>query len=264
MGGIEKPSADVLRAFGAAGATAERLQGGRGLTWRAGDVILRPRGEAEEADWRSGVLALLPHDSGFRTARPVPARDGSWASGGWEAWTRLSGSADERRVVDVIRAGEAFHRALAGLTRPAFIAKSHDLWSVADRMAWGEEPLPRSPLLDRLARRFAPVRSPSQVIHGDLLGNVLFAPDAAPAVIDWAPYWRPAGLGAAIAAVDAACWHGWPPSRLGELGRDVAEWPQLLMRALAFRIATQENHGQWDRGLQERHDPVVAAVEALC
>jgi len=260
------PTAGVLRAFGVGGASLERLAGGRGLTWRAGDVVLRPHDGAVVTDWRADVLAGLPHSSAFRTPRPIAAADGGWRAGDWEAWGFLPGHADEARVEDVIRAGTAFHRALAHVDRPAFLGdgpdrdRSDDPWSRADRMAWDEEPLPRDPSLDRLAAAFQPVHAPSQLVHGDLLGNVLFADGSPPTVIDWPPYWRPAGLGAAIAAADAVCWHGFPLDGLGALGDGVADWPQLLVRALAFRIATLSLLGGWDAAGADRHRPVIDAL----
>jgi len=142
------------------------------------------------------------------------------------------------------------------------MGRSDDLWNRADRMAWEEELLPPGDLLAAAAREFRRVAAPLQVIHGDLLGNVLFEPGSAPAIIDWAPYWRPAGLGLAIAAVDAACWHGWPSDRLNELGAGIAFWGQLLIRALAFRVATQVNHDRWDADMEARHAPVLDAAIA--
>jgi prepilin-type processing-associated H-X9-DG protein len=130
-------------------------------------------------------------------------------------------------------------------------------------MAWEEIPLAADPMLERLAAEFCRVESPSQLIHGDLLGNVLFADGEPPTIIDWAPYWRPSALGAAIAVVDAVCWHGVPVESVPSLGRGVTEWEQLLVRALTFRMATLHLLGIWDRALAERHDPVVRAIVAL-
>lgn len=257
---MSRPGPEVLRAFAVGGEPLGRLTGGRGLTWRAGDVVLRPHDGAAESDWRSGVLATLGHTSGFRTPRPVATRAGGWRADGWEAWEWLPGAADETRVEDVVRTGAAFHRAVAHLERPAFLDAADDAWSRADRIAWGEAPLPRDPTLERLGAAFRAVSSPSQLVHGDLLGNVLFAAGRTPAVIDWAPYWRPAGLGAAIAAVDAVCWHGVPLDRLDALGDGAAEWSQLLVRALTFRIATLHLLGAWDAGTADRHRPVVDAL----
>lgn len=260
-----RPAPPVLRAFGVHDRPLVRLGGGRGLTWRAGDVVLRPSGDPLEARWRSDTLARLVHSAGFRSPRPVATKSGEWivddgTGDGWEAWRWVDGRTDPTRVDDVIAAGAAFHRAIAHLPRPDFLDPRDEPWSRADRMAWGGTALPDEPTLDRLSATFRPVTSASQLVHGDLLGNVLFTPGEPPMVFDWAPYWRPAGFGAAIAAVDAVCWHGVDASRLGVLGSDVAEWPQLLVRALAFRIATLHLLDAWDADQTARHRPVVDAV----
>jgi uncharacterized protein (TIGR02569 family) len=175
----------------------------------------------------------------------------------------MPGKADESRVLDVVRAGIAFHHAISALPRPAFIDTSDDPWARADRIAWEEAPLPADAMLEHLAAQFHPVESPSQLIHGDLLGNVLFAEGEPPTIIDWAPYWRPVGLAAAIAAVDAVCWHNAPIELLPVVGRDIAEWEQLLVRALTFRMATLHLRDAWSPSLADRHAPVTDAIVAL-
>lgn len=261
----DHPDAAVLRAFGVAGVPPVRLDGGRGLTWRAGDVVLRPDDGAAVTDWRAEVLVTLPHTPAFRTPRPVATGDGGWRCGGWEAWEYLDARADPTCIEEVLDVGRAFHRAVAHLERPSFLddsapERSGNPWSRADRMAWGEQPLPAEPTLDRLATAFRPVDLPSQLVHGDLLGNVLFAPGSPAAVIDWPPYWRPAAFGEAVAVVDAVCWHGVPTARMHALGRGTAEWPQLLVRALAFRIATLHLLGAWDAAAAGHHRQVVDAL----
>lgn len=256
-----------MRAFGVAGVTPVRLPGGRGLTWRAGPVVLRPHDGPAVTDWRAGVLDDLDDTSAFRTPRPVRTTTGAWRAGEWEAWSWVPGQPDPSRIEAVLDAGRAFHRAIARLERPAFLVDPSglldDAWSRADRMAWGEEPLPADPTLDRLAHAFRPVDALSQVVHGDLLGNVLFTDGAPPTIIDWPPYWRPTGFGEAVAVVDAVCWHGVPTSALVPLGRGTAEWPQLLVRALAFRIATLHLLGAWDDIATARHAAVVDAVASV-
>lgn len=253
------PPHTVFAAFGAF-ETPERLDGGRGLTWRSGQVVVRPTAGPEEASWKSEVLATI-HAEGFTVPRPIPDYRGNWVHDGWQASEWIPGAADETRVRDIVCAGQAFHRAIAGLPRPSFIAASNDPWSKADRIAWGEATLPADELLELLVAEYRPIDTPSQVIHGDLLGNVLFAQGRPPAIIDWAPYWRPPGFGAAIAVVDAACWHGYPHHALAD--HNVSHWQQLLLRALVFRIATLHLLGRWDDSQAERHSPVAVAVIAL-
>jgi len=77
-----------------------------------------------------------------------------------------------------------------------------------------------------------------QVIDGDLSGNVLFASGQVPAVIDFVPYWRPAGFSLAIVVADAVSWFGAEPAlalRLLEQGRLV-----LLARAALCRLVTSD------------------------
>lgn len=226
-------------------------------------MVVRPTGDEGEANWRSGVLERLVHTAEFRTPRPIKAASGQWVVDGWEALQWMPGAADESRVPDVIRAGTAFHEAISALPRPAFIDTSDDPWARADRIAWEEAPLPSDVMLERLAAAFQPVESPSQLIHGDLLGNVLFAENEPPTIIDWAPYWRPVGLAAAIAAVDAVCWHDTPIERLPEIGQGIAEWEQLLVRALAFRMTTLHLRDVWDSSLADHHAPVMDAILAF-
>lgn len=265
MSSPRRPSTRALAEFGAAtaadatGAILDNLSGGRGLTWRCGDVILRPSGADAETTWKAEILAALEHAPDFRTPRPVPARSGGWSVDGWEAWQWLPGHADESRVADVLRAGAAFHAALASLERPDFLDAADDPWARADRVAWEEEPAPANEMLRRLVAAFRPVADPSQVVHGDLLGNVMFAPGHPPEIIDWAAYWRPTGYADAIVVADAACWHGLPAQRMRELlGGD----GQHLIRALVFRIATFELLGVWDAQMEARHRPAVDAALA--
>ncbi|MDO5663472.1 MAG: hypothetical protein Q4G40_12310 [Brachybacterium sp.] len=174
----------------------------------------------------------------------------------------MPGKADERRVDEVLAAGAAFHDALADLPRPAFLDAAEDPWSVADRVAWGEAPPPTGDLVESLLAECGEPTEPCQIIHGDLLGNVLFADGHPPTIIDWAPYWRPAGYSAAVAVVDAVCWHRVPLAAL-LVDRGYASWRELLLRALVFRTATLQLLEAWDHDMNARHGPVAEAILRL-
>ncbi|MEK8145735.1 hypothetical protein NKH18_44060 [Streptomyces sp. M10(2022)] len=64
------------------------------------------------------------------------------------------------------------------------------------------------PLLLRLQSLREAVDAPDRLVHGDLTGNVLFAPGLSPAVIDFSAYWRPVAYADAVVAVDGLLWHG--------------------------------------------------------
>ena len=80
-----------------------------------------------------------------------------------------------------------------------------------------------------------PVGAPSQLIHGDLTRNVLFADGLPPAIIDFLPYWRPTAYASTIVAVDAVVWFDADPHLLVTLAA-LPDGAQLLVRALLFRL----------------------------
>jgi hypothetical protein len=77
-------------------------------------------------------------------------------------------------------------------------------------------------------------------MHGDLTGNVLFHDTLPPAVIDFAPYFRPPTYASAIVVADAVCWEGAPKSLLDAVPR------QFLLRALIYRGVTSLEFGSSD------------------
>jgi uncharacterized protein (TIGR02569 family) len=251
------PPGGVLAAFGVR-VVPERLPGGQGDTWRAGDIVLKPA-EGDATLWRAPVLDSLPGSPDFRVARPLRTRDGEWICDGWEAMWAVPGEPDPRRVDDVVRTGAAFHQAVARVPRPSFLDLRDDPWAYADRLAWNE-PTPTgatapSPLLEPLFAARHPVHLPAQIVHGDLAGNVLFADGLTPAIIDWSPYWRPPAWASAVAVVDALCWHGAQPAVIDRWAH-LPEWGQMLIRALIYRIATWSAAG-WPTPPDSAYRPVV-------
>lgn len=135
------------------------MVGGRGLTWRSGHVVVRPVGESEEATWKSQVLTEIDRSEEFTFPRPIRDDQGNWVHQGWQAIEWIPGIADETRAGDIVRAGEAFHRAIAGLARPVFITESNDPWSKADRIAWGEATLPADEDIELLVAEYRAVNN---------------------------------------------------------------------------------------------------------
>jgi len=232
-------------------------------------MVLKPAGDLRVARWTAGLYLSLSgrQDPGFRVPRPLrrPAGNGTagdWVAqdsetGAWVAWQWLPGEPADwagrsPAWPGLIAASRAFHAALAGWPAPSWLGTNGSQWTVGDQVAWGERdpasvvaaaPAPLGGQLRRLLAALRPVRLPAQLIHGDLGGNVLFAAGEPPAVIDFSPYWRPAGLALAVAAVDALMWSGADPAILGPLAAQAETGPgdfgQLLARALVYRLVTE-------------------------
>jgi len=248
IGSLAVPPPDhVLRAFGAATDPPELVDGARRSGWRCGNIVIRPVEDPAQASWLATTFEQL-QVTGVRLARPVRSSDGRWVVAGWSAQRFVSGS-PAPRIDDILAAAVALHEALAPVPEPRFLRDRTDLHSWADRLSWGdvddEDGRTGSGhggrLFAALAAGRRPVDTTSQVVHGELFGNVLFAGSAPPAVIDITPYWRPASWAAAVIAVDALSWGGASTDLLGEWN-ELPEWPQMLRRALLFRLAVSLSH----------------------
>ena len=253
----------VLAAFGLNAARPAALGAGWEDGWRCGEVVLSQVADHARAAWSAKVRETLFVD-GVRLARPVRSTDGRFVVSGWRADTFVAGT-PEPRYDEVVSAAVRLHEATAKLERPRFLTQPPsapwaevDVFIAADRAAWEDRPLHSLPsgarlapgsadgqrsieLLQALAILRKPTRSPNQLVHGDLYGTVLFAGAAAPGITDITPYWRPTSWAAGVAVVDALSW-GDADDGLVERWDALPEWPQMLLRALMFRLAVHALH----------------------
>ncbi|HET9876997.1 MAG TPA: TIGR02569 family protein [Mycobacterium sp.] len=260
---IEPPPAHVLAAFGLRSAHPLPLGAGWGGGWKCGEVVLSTVADHARAAWSANVRETLFVD-GIRLARPVRSTDGRYVVSGWRADTFVAGSPEPRHD-EVVSAAVRLHEATAKLERPRFLTRAPvapwaevDVFIAADRAAWEERPFqslqqggqvaPGSSdgqrsmdLINQLARLRRTTKSPSQLVHGDLYGTVLFAGAAAPGITDITPYWRPTSWAAGVVVVDALSW-GDADDGLIERWDTLPEWPQMLLRALMFRLAVHALH----------------------
>jgi len=256
------PPISVVQSFGGAG-TPVPIAGGRGNSWRVGELVLRPFDPDEPPlDWQEGVLAPIKSPD-FRVSLPVRTTAGGFESEGWCAWQFVEGEHYERRWAEIITVGERFHRALANARQPKFIARRTDPWAIGDRVAWDDtsaEPFMHFEHLRPLIAARRPLAMRRQLVHGDLTGNVLFAHTLAPAVIDLSPFWRPPGYASAIVVADALVWEGADESLL-EAAAHIPDFPQFLVRALIMRVVVDRLFREGEPARSNDDDPFLGAVE---
>ncbi|MEV4876704.1 aminoglycoside phosphotransferase [Streptomyces cyaneofuscatus] len=235
------PPRSVLDAFGLRG-IPEPLAGGQGRSVRVGAAVLKPAEGAEgESEWAASVLERLPRGAGFRVPRPLRSAEGDAVVEGWTAAEFVDGRPGPgRRWPGVVAAGRAFHAALREQPRPGFLDRRTHPWAVADRVAWGEGEAGvvaelAEPLALLLSLRRPVEERAAQIVHGDLAGNVLFAPGQDPVVIDFSPYWRPPLYAEAVVIADGLLWYEPAPGLLVG-GAGDPRWRQMLIRALIFRL----------------------------
>jgi len=232
---------DIVKNFRLTG-IPKLLSGGQGLSYLCGNTVIKPVDDAEESTWTASVFFNLSSIF-LRIPKPVRATDGNWIYKGWCAYSFIDGETTKKRWSEKINVGREFHSLLQDTEKPSFLEKRTHPWAIADKMVWGESKLKYSKALAPVVSRLLPfvqeITLPSQIIHGDLSGNILFHLDLKPGVIDFSPYWRPAEYATAIIIVDSMVWEHAPIDLLNEMP-DTEQMNQLLIRAALWRIITTE------------------------
>jgi len=234
------PNQDILEAFGVFGEPA-LLRGGQDTCYRVENIVLKPTNNNLEASWIADINSNLVSDK-FRVAKPARAKDGSWIFNGWTASEFLEGEHRLDHYGEAIEVSRNFHEALVGIPKPDWFDKKTDVFALSDRMAWGEIPIPDFDMINKPFKKIFDLlnanRLPNQLVHGDWgPDQILFHGTLTPAVLDMTPYFRPANYPIADMLVSSLVDKNADPSILA-LGIPIANFDQLALRALIFRICT--------------------------
>ncbi|KFY31294.1 hypothetical protein V494_07975, partial [Pseudogymnoascus sp. VKM F-4513 (FW-928)] len=238
------------------------LPGGQGTSYLTSTTILKliPPTPAEEAEWTSQTLSLLSPSPHYTLPMPLLSSAGTYVYENWTATTYHPGTDNPTgHWPALFSAAQHFHKALEGVPEPPFLAQRKHPWAIGDRVAWSEDSptRPITPPLVQLYTHLLTLRHdittrPSQLVHGDLSGNVLFPPSvaAAPVIIDFSPFFRCVEYSIAIAVVDGIADFGVEEgeilgaSGLLDAGKGGVEERrafavQMLIRALIFRVVAR-------------------------
>jgi uncharacterized protein (TIGR02569 family) len=249
---MTQPASDVLEAFGISTRPVP-VAGGRNLCFKAGDIILKPSDDDQEAEYVGSlchsIAALQP--TNYYVPEPITSQLG-YVYKGWTAWTFLPGKS-EPNLEAILEACRGFHADTATLSteKPEFLKQRLDRFTEADSVTWEEKTLDEvadvnteilsiiQPALDQLLKLRKPILADlkNQLIHGDLTGNILFDADTnvPPGIIDITLYWRPALYAEAIIVADGLAWLGKGAELIEAFGTDEVRL-QLLVRALYWRL----------------------------
>ncbi len=236
---LDAPPSRVLEAFGVTG-PAIRLMGGEGTCYRIGSLVLKPTKNIVQASWLANTNAKLTSNL-FRVPKSVQTKDGSWTFDGWTASEFLEGEHRPNVYAQAIELSHVFHKALQGIPKPDWLDQRTDVFAIADKIAWGELPLPdyepAHETLKKIMHELGENRLPHQLIHGDWgPGQILFHETFPPAVLDLTPYFRPAGYPIADMLLSAV--RDGSDISILDLGKPIQDFDQLVLRALLFRTCT--------------------------
>jgi uncharacterized protein (TIGR02569 family) len=232
------PPPEVLNAFDLSPGAPISIEAGQRDTFRLANVALKRCHDPEQTEWLSAILENLPQIS-FRTTRPLRANTGTFVVDDWSAANWIEGDLNlADRWHSAITALDAFHFALAHVPDHPVLHRIHNPFGKADALVWSNETPETSlgPTADQLFKCRRPITLASQLIQGDpSAGNFLFTLNLPPAIIDIAPYWRPANYSIALFIADGIAWSGAPVNLIDHV-KYRPEMDQLFIRAILFRL----------------------------
>lgn len=267
-----RPSEHVLDMFAVPGDTVP-APGGTGERVRAGDLVLSPGRDADTLDALAPSMARLAADldtrpgrdrRDLRIAMPVPARDGSWTVDGWAATRHEPGTVPLTDLAATRAVGAVLHAELAVRIPSPVLPHRQDRRARAERVAFGDDPLPADVAVDQELLRVlvehgasTPI-GPDQLVHGGLAGTVLLDPRGAPVVTDITPHRRPVLWAEAVLVLDSVLRHGSDPAVMREWVAGAAG--AAMARAAVFRLLDDDpaDLPAYRRAL----DPLLASLEA--
>ncbi len=259
---INPPTKEIARAFGSS-VEPERLEGGQGTSYRSGEIMLKPADSAEYSEWIAELFSSLPASPGVRFARPIKSSSDEWIYDGYVGWEFLEGEHIEGYYHDKLIASKIFHKSLAGVAKPKFLATPTGPWSAADQIVWQGSSFEYSQefmdLINQITPHLKPVDGSEQLIHGDLLGNFLISDNLSPAIIDFSPVWAPVGFAEGIMLVDAITWEGATATDLAVFN-SVPNIVQFAWRGVFRRIAEQAEQIKW---LNKDKNQAIEAAQAF-
>ncbi|MHA1927203.1 MAG: hypothetical protein ACTSV2_01350 [Candidatus Thorarchaeota archaeon] len=271
--GSPNPSKLVLDAFRIRGDVTP-LSGASKRAYLAGNTILKYSPESNEVElvWLSNLLGRIQSHN-FRLQKFIKSNEGHYLVDGWLAYDCMPG--EFFNDIDYLRQKrnvlQLFHTAIKNEPLPPHLmSEKKDPWTIADRMAWGEQPIicheRLRTAIGTLVDFVEPLDLPNQLIQGDP-ENVLFSDDAPPALIDISWHFRPADFSLAVLAVDVvSCWCKGKCMCLdsGEvysIFEDIDHIDQLLLRAILRRVLELEGLRKYDETYLETVSGLLPAIK---
>lgn len=240
------------------------LSGGEGQTYKSGKIILKKTNNEIESIGLADFVYNLEIKPGLRIQKPVKSVKGNWVESGYVAWEFLEGKEFSGNFEQKITICKMFNKTFEGYAKPKFLEYKNDPWFIADKYVWGEKDGEYQEDFQEIIRstlqKINPINLESQLIHGDISGNIISDDVLGAAVIDLTFYYRPVNYSIAILLVDMLTWEGADISLYG-LVKEIPSIDQLLLRAGLKRAV--EQFEQCEAGLKSKQEAIIRAKKNI-
>lgn len=255
----QTPPAHILASFQVPAAHPVELDSEWSGGWRCDRAVISKVDEPARAAWIARTMSKM-RPAGVSVSRPILSSDGRYSVSGWRARTFLSGHRAPR-FDEIAMAALRISEALREEEKPSFLSAPEktgvwnevDVFAAAEAAAFDPDPtewvrvslpldsVPRDDIAEaltkaaELAAARGEVKEPDQLVHGDVLGCLIFDGLADPVLTDLVPAWRPAGWPVALMVVDAMAWGNGSDALLNRWAHIPDFW-ELVLRAALYRV----------------------------
>ena len=253
------PPTHILTSFQVPAARPVQLDSVWSGGWRCDRAVISRADEPARAAWIAKMMAKM-RPAGVSVSRPIVSSDGRFSVSGWRARTFLSGHRAPR-FDEMATAALRISEALRGEVRPTVLApptlsgpwEENEIFAAAEQAAFSEDPsvwlsagldldsVPRQDIAQALGKAAelshlrGELAEPDQLVHGDVLGCMIFDGTADPVLTDFVPTFRPAGWPVALLIVDAMAWANGPDALLQRWAH-IPGFDELVVRAVLYRV----------------------------
>ncbi|MCM3038119.1 hypothetical protein M3201_00180 [Paenibacillus motobuensis] len=261
-------SNEILNSFNLSGDIIP-LIGGQNTAARVGNAVLKPVDDRHHGEWLLNIIYNLK-PQGYRLSKPIKSIYGTFVYRGWACTQYEMGKDTKGRIEEKLQISRLFHQDLSSINFQDF-PYTENPWSKGHRIAWQIDELSRDlpreiqEIIISLLRIVSLKKQyNTQIVHGDLSGNILFDEVLSPLVIDFSPTIAPVEYAEAILVCDCIAWQGSKVSEIDLLPNDKL-YREMIIRAIIFRltvsaILSKGNIGEFSKEYQA-FKPIIEYIK---
>jgi len=229
---------EAIRKF-AGNTSAHVLPGGQNESVRAGNLVLKPVHESEKYLWVAESLNEIDFEE-LRVAMPVRSREGNYIENSIGATKYYEATFSRDKIETKLSTCRKLNNVISNIPKPDAFDSWQNPWTKAQDLAWSHSKsqnlqIPQE--IKSLLNLREQIETPNQLVHVDLAGNILFAANDNPIIIDFTPGFYPKEYAEVLLLIDSIAWYDASIDCLDFLTLTGKLRRQLILRALIFRLS---------------------------
>jgi uncharacterized protein (TIGR02569 family) len=229
----------------------EAMTGGQNESVRVGELVLKPVYEPRKYLWLSECLEQVKAED-VSIAKPIKSREGNYIENGIGATRYYEAKFFEDKIDAKLDTCRKLNEITSNISKPDDFDLWESPWTKAQNLAWiipGNFNVKIPGEIQRLMSLREEIEIPSQLVHVDLAGNILFDAKENAVIIDFTPGFYPKEYAEMLLLIDSIAWYKASIGSLDLLNVQGKIRRQLMLRSLIFRLSVPLFFNDSDDGI---------------